>query len=155
MEMPMRVQERKVMAINYVGNDTYGYGFCRKCNNQCNYQRDGYCQRCWDSPISTQTINIDHQIELSERRTAELLAKKELMDQFGSDEDYDVDDAILFKRKFNGSRKVYTYVAVKTPAAWYITGTKCYGGISFNTLVEEYLIKAEEVWNCTEWTQVV
>jgi hypothetical protein len=96
--------------------------------------------------------DIDAQIAQAERRVAALLAKQEEMAKF--DADYGDDDAILFKRRFKKAGPSYTYVAVKTPVGWYITGQDASRGMTFAKLVEEHLLLADEVWVCTEWRQM-
>lgn len=127
---------------------------CTSCGRTIHYgvvQDDRWlCKFCYMP--ATVKFSLDKLIEASEKRTAELLAKKEALAKFGSEEDFDEDDAILFKRQFNINGPVYTYVAVKTPVGWYITGANAHR-LSFDELAEEYLMHSVEVWHCTEWTQ--
>jgi hypothetical protein len=140
------------MAISYQGPYDQNYEYhCRRCYEQCR-PNETLCLRCkgYVAPSST----IDAQLAGAEQRVLELLARKDAMAKFGSDSDYGVDDAILFKRKFATSSKTYTYVAVRTPVGWYITGKDALNGMTFETLVSEHLIYAKEVWACAEWRQI-
>ena len=81
------------------------YSTCTRCGRQIEYGAPHYgewlCKHCTparQSPIP----GIDAQLDSAERRVMELLAKKEEMAKF--DLDFEVDDAILFKRSFNGRK---------------------------------------------------
>jgi hypothetical protein len=135
---------------NY-GYDSLNYEGCPHCGRRVGYTQN-LCDDC-RRQYAPKTPTIDAQLNSAERRVMELLAKKEAMAKFGSDEDYGLDDAILFKRSFHGGYKTYTYVAVKTKVGWFITGMNP-SRISFEKLVEDYLLHAGEVWSCTEWQEL-
>lgn len=130
----------------------YDYATCPHCGRRVGYTQN-LCDDC-RRQYKPKTPTIEAQLLGAEMRVAELLAKKEAMAKFGSDDVYGEDDAILFKTNFGrkGGR-VYTYVAVKTPRGWFITGTNS-TSMSFEALVENHLISADEVWVCKEWGQI-
>jgi hypothetical protein len=152
------------MAIYNSNYNEYGGGYdsmnysprcCTGCGRSTEYGRvygfEWLCKYCAERR-SLITPTIDAQLDSAERRVIELLAKKDAIAKF--DADYGNDDAILFKRQFKTGGKVYTYVAVKTPIGWYITGTNASAPMTFERMVEEYLLPATEVWVCSEWRQI-
>jgi hypothetical protein len=148
------------MAIYQGPYDNYSSSCCTGCGRSTEYGRvygfEWLCKYCAErrSLATPATPTIDAQLDSAERRVMELLAKKDAMAQFGSDEDYGNDDAILFKRQFKKAGPTYTYVAVRTGVGWYITGKDAHRGLTFGQLVEEHLLNATEVWVCTEWRQL-
>jgi hypothetical protein len=141
----------------YGGYDSLNYNprCCTGCGRSTVYGNvygfEWLCKYCAERRSLT-TPTIDAQLDSAERRVMELLAKKDAIAKF--DNDYANDDAILFKRQFKTAGPIYTYVAVRTPVGWYITGKDAHRGMSFQTLVEEHLLYASEVWVCAEWRQI-
>jgi DNA-directed RNA polymerase subunit RPC12/RpoP len=128
--------------------------YCGKRVWSCALGERIICTQCSQRPLPVPVPGIDKQIEQAESRLAALLAKQEAMEKFGSENDYAEDDAILFKRQFKVAGPTYTYVAVKTPVGWYITGQDASHGMSFEQLVTDHLLPAKEVWVCAEWQQI-
>ena len=90
--------------------------------------------------------------EVIQRQLEEALEREAM---FGSDAEYPIDAVLLFKRKFSGTSRMYTYSAVKVSHnKWYITGMNSHA-YSWESLVDEHLSKAAEVWFCRQWERVV
>jgi hypothetical protein len=147
---------------NY-GGQHYDEGQCCHCGKRVNYYVYGEQMVCWRcseaikqrqiDAIAKSQVSVDKTIQYHEERLVELAALKEKMEVYGDDFNYGPDDAILFKFKYPNTKTIYTYVAVKVSKnRWFLTG-KNPSAITFEALVTEYLIKAEEVWVCTEWKQ--
>jgi hypothetical protein len=142
--------------MSYYSYSTFNDDYCYSCGRrpcQC-YERSCYVERSRVAPAPS----LERRIELQSQELARLQDRKEKADRFGPKEQYEDDDAILFKRRFHTNsgyykKKVYTYVAVKTPNGWYITGTNS-NSMTFEALVEDHLIEADEVWVCKEWGQI-
>lgn len=137
------------MAIQYNGYSGW--------NDRCPYCGLTYCNCYRNYPKQqavTPKITLEEELRLVEKRQAELLATREKAEKYGSDSDYDVDDSILFHRTYSDTRKKYTWVAVKVCAnKWFITGRN-QNSKTFEELVYEYLVPADDVWVCKLWEEI-
>jgi hypothetical protein len=83
-----------------------------------------------------------HEKALAEAE-AELAEIKALEEAWGTDGDFRVDYVLAWKRNY-GTRKIYSFVALKTNIGWFITGRNSLRQWTYAELVEEHFRHAVE-----------
>jgi hypothetical protein len=135
-------------------------GWCRRCGHRISagdpaqYVEDEFGHAVCPSPLISEEkgMNINTRIKAAERVLGSLYEEAERASRFLTDEDYEVGAVLIFTRKFRGSPKEYTFTAAKCGRnLWYISGSVEAGrGRTFDHLVEQHLLQAEEVTIVTQ-----
>jgi hypothetical protein len=102
----------------------------------------------------TEMDRLDRKINAVENELVALLERKERITEIGEDV-YENESVLMWNRKFTGSRKAYTYIAVKADDVWYVTGSRQPNrSYTWDDLVEEHLVNTESVWVVTEMEEL-
>lgn len=81
-----------------------------------------------------QLSNLLHQQRRLEERIAQLT---EQVETYGTEDPYDVGSILVWDKTFRtGTRRTYSYAALKTPVGWYVTGRTQTAGLGWFALID-------------------
>lgn len=100
-----------------------------------------------DLPMTDRTshIQLDSLRRQRERLDAHIAKLEAIRLQYGDDE-FEVGSVLVFDKTFrNGTRRTYSYAALKTSAGWYLTGRIGNRPLPWSELVDEIICDAVEL----------
>lgn len=88
-----------------------------------------------DMPSTGQTLSqlLAQQARLEER----IALAQSILDQYGVNDPYEVGSILQWDKTFRtGTRRTYSYAALKTPIGWFVTGRSTSVGLRWDQLVD-------------------